>query len=130
MLDRIDIHIEVTPVAFSELSSERPQEKSEVVRARVIKARRVQEERYVGEPMYCNAQMSSQQLRKICRIDATGQALLQKAMERLGLSARAYDRILKVARTIADLAASPDIRTEHLAEAIQYRSLDREGWAG
>jgi magnesium chelatase family protein len=74
--------------------------------------------------------MSSQQLRKICRIDATGQALLQKAMERLGLSARAYDRILKVARTIADLAASPDIRTEHLAEAIQYRSLDREGWAG
>ena len=130
LLDRIDIHIEVTPVAFSELSSERPQEKSEVVRARVIKARRVQEERYVGEPMYCNAQMSSQQLRKICRIDATGQALLQKAMERLGLSARAYDRILKVARTIADLAASPDIRTEHLAEAIQYRSLDREGWAG
>ncbi|HNK41180.1 MAG TPA: magnesium chelatase, partial [Flavobacteriales bacterium] len=80
--------------------------------------------------MYCNAQMSSQQLRSICRIDAAGQALLQRAMERLGLSARAYDRILKVARTIADLAHSPDIRTEHLAEAIQYRSLDREGWAG
>lgn len=130
LLDRIDIHIEVTPVAFSELSSERPQEKSADVRVRVMKARQVQEERYLGEPMYCNAQMSSQQLRKICRIDATGQALLQKAMERLGLSARAYDRILKVARTIADLAASPDIRTEHLAEAIQYRSLDREGWAG
>lgn len=130
LLDRIDIHIEVTPVAFSELSSERPQEKSADVRVRVMKARQIQEERYVGEPMYCNAQMSSQQLRKICRIDATGQALLQKAMERLGLSARAYDRILKVARTIADLAASPDIRTEHLAEAIQYRSLDREGWAG
>ena len=130
LLDRIDIHIEVTPVAFSELSSERPQEKSETVRVRVMKARQLQEERYVGESMYCNAQMSSQQLRKICRIDATGQALLQKAMERLGLSARAYDRILKVARTIADLAASPDIRTEHLAEAIQYRSLDREGWAG
>jgi len=130
LLDRIDIHIEVTPVAFSELSSERPQEKSADVRVRVMKARQVQEERYLGEPMYCNAQMSSQQLRKICRIDATGQALLQKAMERLGLSARAYDRILKVARTIADLSASPDIRTEHLAEAIQYRSLDREGWAG
>ena len=130
LLDRIDIHIEVTPVAFSELSSERPQEKSENVRMRVMKARQVQEERYIGEPMHCNAQMSSQQLRKICRIDATGQALLQKAMERLGLSARAYDRILKVARTIADLAASSDIRTEHLAEAIQYRSLDREGWAG
>lgn len=130
LLDRIDIHIEVTPVAFSELSSERAQEKSEDVRARVMKARQLQEERYSGEKMHCNAQMSSQQLRKICRIDATGQALLQKAMERLGLSARAYDRILKVARTIADLAASSDIRTEHLAEAIQYRSLDREGWAG
>jgi magnesium chelatase family protein len=130
LLDRIDIHIEVTPVAFSELSSERAQEKSADVRARVMKARQAQEERYSGERMHCNAQMSSQQLRKICRIDATGQALLQQAMERLGLSARAYDRILKVARTIADLAASPDIRTEHLAEAIQYRSLDREGWAG
>ena len=130
LLDRIDIHIEVTPVAFSELSSERVTEKSADVRARVMKARQLQEERYSGEKMHCNAQMSSQQLRKICRIDATGQALLQKAMERLGLSARAYDRILKVARTIADLAASPDIRTEHLAEAIQYRSLDREGWAG
>ncbi len=130
LLDRIDIHIEVTPVAFSELSSERPQERSAAVRERVMGARKLQEERYSGQRMYCNAQMSSQQLRKICRIDATGQALLQKAMERLGLSARAYDRILKVARTIADLAASPEIRTEHLAEAIQYRSLDREGWAG
>ena len=80
--------------------------------------------------MHCNAQMSSQQVRSLCRIDTAGQALLQKAMERLGLSARAYDRILKVARTIADLACSADIRTEHLAEAIQYRSLDREGWAG
>ncbi len=130
LLDRIDIHIEVTPVAFSELSSERAQENSADVRERVMRARKLQEDRYVGERMHCNAQMSSQQLRKICRIDAAGQALLQKAMERLGLSARAYDRILKVARTIADLAASPDIRTEHLAEAIQYRSLDREGWAG
>ncbi|MBK9759570.1 MAG: YifB family Mg chelatase-like AAA ATPase [Flavobacteriales bacterium] len=130
LLDRIDIHIEVTPVAFSELSSERTTEKSEVVRERVIRARKVQERRYEGKEMHCNAQMSSQQLRQICRIDATGQALLQKAMERLGLSARAYDRILKVARTIADLADSSDIRTEHLAEAIQYRSLDRESWAG
>ena len=130
LLDRIDIHIEVTPVAFSELSSERAQEKSADVRERVMRARLLQEQRYSGEHMHCNAQMSSQQLRRICRIDAAGQALLQKAMERLGLSARAYDRILKVARTIADLAASPEIRTEHLAEAIQYRSLDREGWAG
>ncbi len=130
LLDRIDIHIEVTPVAFSELSSERATEKSADVRERVIKARKVQEQRYAGEKMHSNAQMSSQQLRRICRIDAVGQALLQKAMERLGLSARAYDRILKVARTIADLAESTDIRTEHLAEAIQYRSLDREAWAG
>ena len=90
----------------------------------------VQEERYQGRKIHCNAQMSSQDLRRICRIDAAGKALLEKAMERLGLSARAYDRILKVGRTIADLAGSPDIRTEHLAEAIQYRSLDREGWAG
>ena len=125
LLDRIDIHIEVTPVAFSELSSERMTEKSADVRARVMRARHLQEQRYAGERMHCNAQMSSQQLRRICRIDAAGQALLQKAMERLGLSARAYDRILKVARTIADLTASPDIRTEHLAEAIQYRRFAR-----
>jgi magnesium chelatase family protein len=130
LLDRIDIHIEVTPVAFSELASERVTEKSAEVRTRVMKARGVQQARYAGQSIHSNAQMSSQQLRKLCRIDATGQALLQKAMERLGLSARAYDRILKVARTIADLADSADIRTEHLAEAIQYRSLDREGWAG
>ncbi len=129
LLDRIDIHIEVTPVAFSELSSERETEKSAAVRERVVRARNVQEQRYKGTKMHSNAQISTQQLRKYCRIDATGQALLQKAMERLGLSARAYDRILKVARTIADLAGSNDIRTEHLAEAIQYRSLDREGWA-
>jgi len=129
LLDRIDIHIEVTPVAFAELASERETEKSEAVRGRVVRARHVQEMRYSGTSMHSNAQISTQQLRKYCRVDATGQALLQKAMERLGLSARAYDRILKVSRTIADLAGSPDIRTEHLAEAIQYRSLDREGWA-
>ncbi|MFT3885025.1 MAG: YifB family Mg chelatase-like AAA ATPase [Flavobacteriales bacterium] len=130
LLDRIDIHIEVTPVAFSELSSERLTEKSADIRDRVITARKVQEERYVGRPIHCNAQMGTQELRTICRIGADGQALLQKAMECLGLSARAYDRILKVARTIADLAGSPEIQTGHLAEAIQYRSLDREGWAG
>ena len=129
LLDRIDIHIEVTPVAFSELSSERETEKSAAVRERVVRARHVQEQRYKGTGMHSNAQITTQQLRKYCRIDETGHALLQKAMERLGLSARAYDRILKVARTIADLAESTDIRTEHLAEAIQYRSLDREGWA-
>lgn len=130
LLDRIDIHVEVTPVPFSELSSERPSERSGDVRERVVRARRLQEQRFAGTPMHCNAQMGTQEVRRVCRIDGTGQAILQKAMERLALSARAYDRILKVSRTIADLAGSPDIRTEHLAEAIQYRSLDREGWAG
>ena len=129
-MDRIDIHIEVTPVPFSELSAERQSEKSVDVRERVITARKVQQQRYTGKKIHCNAQMGSKELREICRIDTVGQALLEKAMDRLGLSARAYDRILKVSRTIADMAASPDIRTEHLAEAIQYRSLDREGWAG
>ena len=130
LLDRIDIHMEVTPVAFSELATDRPSMKSAEIRERVVQARSIQQERYKGRSIHCNAQIGSQELRRVCRIAEEGQALLQKAMERLGLSARAYDRILKVARTIADLAASPDIRTEHLAEAIQYRSLDREGWAG
>lgn len=131
LLDRIDIHVEVTPVSFKELSQERISEKSMSVRERVVKAREVQEMRYAeNESIHCNAQMSSKQLRDICRIDETGSELLKKAMERLGLSARAYDRILKVARTIADLDASEKIENNHLAEAIQYRSLDREGWAG
>lgn len=129
LLDRIDIHIEVTPVPFSELGSERASEPSAEIRQRVIAARTVQQERYVGTRIHCNAQIGSKESREICRIDDVGKALLEKAMERLGLSARAYDRILKVARTIADLAGSQDIRSEHLAEAIQYRSLDREGWA-
>jgi magnesium chelatase family protein len=131
LLDRIDLHVEVTPVSFSELSKERLSEKSESVRERVVKARSIQSERYkTSENIYCNAQMSSKQLREICKISEDGTQLLKTAMERLGLSARAYDRILKVSRTIADLADSTDIKTEHLAEAIQYRSLDREGWAG
>jgi magnesium chelatase family protein len=131
LLDRIDLHVEVTPVSFSELSKERLSEKSESVRERVVKARGIQSERYkTSENVYCNAQMSSKQLRSICKISEEGTQLLKTAMERLGLSARAYDRILKVSRTIADLAASEDIKTEHLAEAIQYRSLDRDGWAG
>lgn len=131
LLDRIDIHVEVTPVSFKELSQERISEKSECVRVRVVKAREVQNKRYIeNDSIHCNAQMSSKQLRDICRIDEAGSELLKTAMERLGLSARAYDRILKVARTIADLDASEKIENNHLAEAIQYRSLDREGWAG
>lgn len=132
LLDRIDLHVEVTPVPFSELSNTNSKgEDSADIRQRVINARDIQTERYKNNPgMYANAQMSSKQLREICVINQAGEALLKRAMERLNLSARAYDRILKVSRTIADLAASADIKAEHLAEAIQYRSLDREGWAG
>jgi magnesium chelatase family protein len=131
LLDRIDLHVEVTPVAFSELSANKPQENSNNIRDRVIQAREIQDERYKNDPgIYCNAQISSKMLKELCIINSVGQNLLKAAMEKLNLSARAYDRILKVSRTIADLAASADIKPEHLAEAIQYRSLDREGWAG
>lgn len=131
LLDRIDLHVEVTPVNFSELSSDRPAEKSELIRDRVIKAREIQVERFGNRPdLHANAQMSPQMVRDLCKINVAGQTLLKKAMEKLGLSARAYDRILKVSRTIADLAGSEEIKLEHLAEAIHFRSLDREGWAG
>ena len=131
LLDRIDLHVEVTPVAFHELSSMKAQESSSIIRQRVIAAREVQVKRFQAyEGIYCNAQMSSKLLKEICVIHTTGQNLLRSAMEKLNLSARAYDRILKVSRTIADLSQSDEIRTEHLAEAIQYRSLDREGWSG
>jgi magnesium chelatase family protein len=131
LLDRIDLHVEVTPVAFSELSSTQPFEKSDRIRERVIKARDIQVERYKdSEGVYANAQMSSKMLKEFCVINTASQNLIKIAMEKLNLSARAYDRILKVSRTIADLSASADIKSEHLAEAIQYRSLDREGWGG
>ena len=131
LLDRIDLHVEVTPVPFSELSKERLSEKSDAIRDRVVKARLVQEERFTADDgIYCNAMMSSKMLRTVCRLSEESNSLLKNAMERLGLSARAYDRILKVSRTIADLGGSADVKTEHVAEAIQYRSLDREGWAG
>jgi magnesium chelatase family protein len=131
LLDRIDLHVEVTPVAFSELSALKPQENSSCIRERVISAREIQSSRYKEhDGVHCNAQMSSKLLKEICVINASGQNLLKTAMERLNLSARAYDRILKVSRTIADLSSSDDIKPEHLAEAIHYRSLDREGWAG
>jgi len=131
LLDRIDIHVEVVPVPFRELTSLRQSEKSSVIRERVTRARLVQEERYKeNKNIHCNAQMSSKMLRQICVITEEGHNLLKTAMEKLSLSARAYDRILKVSRTIADLDNSPDIKTEHLAEAIHYRSLDRETWGG
>jgi magnesium chelatase family protein len=132
LLDRIDIHIEVTPVSFEELASNRTaSEKSDAIRARVIAAREIQSKRYDHlQEVYCNAQMPSNKIKQICVIDETGKQLLKTAINKLNLSARAYDRILKVSRTIADLDASEEIKTQHLAEAIHYRSLDRENWGG
>ena len=129
LLDRIDIHIEVTPVEFDELVEKRKSENSEVIRGRVINARKIQERRFFNEgDMHCNAQMGTKDIQRNCKIDKAGTALLKSAMKKLNLSARAYDRILKVSRTIADLAECESINIEHLAEAIQYRSLDRENW--
>ncbi len=130
LLDRIDLHIEVTPVPFKELSANRTSEKSEDIRERVVTARDIQIKRFEETEVHCNAQMGAKQIRAYCQIDEAGKQLLNTAMERMGLSARAYDRILKVSRTIADLDNSENIATDHLAEAIQYRSLDRDGWAG
>jgi magnesium chelatase family protein len=131
LLDRIDLHVEVTPVTFDQMTETRKSESSADIQQRVEKARAVQNTRFKAFPdIHSNAMMPSQMVKDICQINTAGRALLKTAMERLGLSARAYDRILKVARTIADLAGAEEIRIEHLAEAIQYRSLDREGWAG
>jgi len=131
LLDRIDLHVEVTPVGIDAMLANRKNESSETIRARVIKAREIQTDRFKGQSsVYCNAMMPTPQVKEVCVLQEAGIALLKTAMERLGLSARAYDRILKVSRTIADLEGCADIRVEHLAEAIQYRSLDREGWAG
>lgn len=131
LLDRIDIHIEVVPVPFDKLASAPSSEKSADVRARVIKAREAQSERFKTFPsVHCNAQMSSRLLRKYASPDEAGAMILKNAMEKLGLSARAYDRILKVSRTIADMEGEDSIQAHHVAEAVQYRSLDRSGWAG
>jgi len=131
LLDRIDLHVEVVPVSFDQMTTLRKNETSDEIRARVVKAREMQSERFKDQKnIYCNAMMPANMVKEICVINDAGRTLLKTAMERLGLSARAYDRILKVSRTIADLAGTPDIKIEHLAEAIQYRSLDREGWAG
>lgn len=131
LLDRIDIHIEIIPVPFEKLSELRESESSEKVRERVMKARQIQELRFRDiDGVYCNAQMSSKQMREFAVIDKAGSELLKNAMLRLNLSARAYDRIIKVARTIADLDDSEHVLSHHIAEAINYRNLDREGWAG
>jgi magnesium chelatase family protein len=130
LLDRIDLHVEVTPVSYDELSSyEKSGESSEEIRSRVISAREIQQQRFTGRlNIYSNAQMPSNLVKEVCQITKAGTILLKTAMEKLQLSARAYDRILKVSRTCADLSGSNDIQIEHLAEAIQYRSLDRENW--
>jgi len=131
LLDRIDIHIEIVPVPFEKLAEMKESENSEKVRERVMKAREIQALRFKDiEGVYCNAQMSSKQQRTFAQPDTAGSELLKNAMQRLNLSARAYDRIVKVARTIADLDASENILSNHIAEAINYRNLDREGWAG
>ncbi|WP_018479877.1 YifB family Mg chelatase-like AAA ATPase [Pontibacter roseus] len=131
LLDRIDLHVEVTPVTFDEMTATRKSEDSGTIRSRVVTARELQRERFKDfDQIHSNAMMPSQMVKEVCQVSDSGRALLKTAMERLGLSARAYDRILKVSRTIADLAGNEEIKIEHLAEAIQYRSLDREGWAG
>ena len=131
LLDRIDLHVEVTPVSFEELSSKEKGESSANIRERVMAARELQGSRYKeNEGVHANAQMSTKQLQVFCKLNPESQQLLKMAMTKLNLSARAYDRILKVARTIADLEKNKSITSEHIAEAIQYRSLDREGWAG
>ncbi|MEA4949008.1 MAG: YifB family Mg chelatase-like AAA ATPase [Petrimonas sp.] len=131
LLDRIDIHIEIVPVPFEKMSDNTPSERSTEIRKRVVKARQIQAERFKKVPgVYCNAQMTSKMLHKYATPDTAGLQLLKTAMERLNLSARAYDRILKVSRTIADLDGSANVLPAHLAEAINYRNLDREAWAG
>lgn len=131
LLDRIDLHVEVTPVEFNELAAKSNCEKSMSIRERVMQARMVQEQRFKRvDHIHCNAQMSSKAVRELCQISEEGTLLLKRAMEKLGLSARAYDRILKVARTIADMDQCQAIENQHLAEAIHFRSLDRENWAG
>jgi magnesium chelatase family protein len=129
LLDRIDLHIEVPPVKFREISGDRTGETSAQIRDHVVAARQLQHERFKNKPkITCNARMGSKELKAFCALDDATKELLKMAMAELNFSARAYDRILKVARTIADLAGSENILSEHISEAIQYRSLDRQLW--
>ncbi len=131
LMDRIDLHIEVQPVPYDKLAEKKDGETSAEIRARVVAARKIQEQRFKDVPgVYCNAQLSPKLVKVHCQINEAGEMLMKNAMEKLGLSARSYARIFKVARTIADLEASPNIEAHHIAEAIQYRSLDRDGWLG
>ncbi len=128
LLDRIDLHVEVNPVSFDKMTADEKTESSQSIRERVIIAREIQKERFKDTDIHSNAMMPTNMVKKVCKLDQVSKVLLKTAMERLNLSSRAYDRILKVARTIADLGQSEDIKPEHIAEAIQYRSLDRDGW--
>jgi len=127
LLDRIDIHVDVPAVPYKDIMRQSAAETSASIRSRVARARRVQSERFARTRIFCNAQMGSRQIKKYCRIDAACSNLLEAAIDKLGLSARAYNRVLKIARTIADLAVAPQIAVEHVSEAIQYRNLDRAG---
>ena len=131
LMDRIDIHIDVPAVNYKELRGSSAPESSAQVRERVIRAREIQLNRFAaaGERIYCNAQMGSKQIRAFCELSTDCERLLERAMQQQGLSARAHDRILKVARTVADLEGVPQIESKHIAEAIQYRTLDRTYWA-
>jgi magnesium chelatase family protein len=129
-MDRIDLHVEVAPVDFEEMSAERGGESSSTVRERVVEARSRQETRFGDDGPHCNAHMGTQDVQAHCDIDEAGTNLLRTATDRLGLSARGYTRILKVARTVADLEGTSQIRPEHVSEAVQYRSLDRDWWNG
>ena len=130
IFDRIDIHCEIQPVPFAQLTQMQPGEPSSVIRERVVKARKIQEERFKPYPgIHCNAQMTEKMLHQFAEPDAASLDMLRLAMERLKLSARAYSRILKVARTIADLEGSEIVQSHHIAEAIGYRNLDRSDWA-
>ncbi|HXL72368.1 MAG TPA: ATP-binding protein, partial [bacterium] len=128
LLDRIDLHIEVPALKWKEISDTEPAEPSSAIRERISQARSIQQKRFTEDGIHCNAQMNTAQLRKYCRLDEPSQALLKTAMEKFGLSARAYDRILKVARTIADLDREENLIPSYIAEAIQYRNMDRSVW--
>jgi magnesium chelatase family protein len=129
LLDRIDIHIDVPAVKYADLAGKPPGEGSAEIRERVTEARAIQQQRFRGQYIYCNAQMSPRQIRSYCEIGDDSRRHLEHAMTKMGLSARAYDRILKVSRTLADLDHRPNIEAHHISEAIQYRSLDRNYWA-
>ena len=128
LLDRIDIQIEVTPVKYQKLDNTEKIESSEEIKNRVNRARRIQQERYINDNIYSNSQLTPKLIEKYCKLDRQGKRILEMAFEKMGLSARAYGRILKVARTIADLDEEESIQTTHIAEAIQYRSLDKKYW--